>query len=114
MELQSEWTMPVITRHKGIEYKFNPGQIKEVPDDFPVKNIRHFKVVKEGTLNKYKEKKQKEDEERREKIREGQEEKKKKLKEKEEVNLDLNRDGKVDEKDSSIAGKVLANRRYKK
>lgn len=91
MELQSEWTMPVITRHPKtkVEYPFNPGQIKEVPDDFPVKNVRHFKVVKEGTLKKKKEKK-------------------------EEVNLDLNRDGKVDEKDASIAGKVMASRRHKK
>jgi len=60
MEIQSEWTMPVVTRHPKtkIEYKFNPGQIKEVPDDFPVGNLRYFKVVKEGTLKKQQEKKQ--------------------------------------------------------
>ncbi len=63
-EIQSEWTMPVETRYKGIKYSFNPGQIKEVPDDFDVKNkLRHFKVVKEGSLKKYKETKQKEREE---------------------------------------------------
>ncbi len=46
MKIQSEWTMPVITRHKGMEYRFNPEQIKEVPDDFDVENkLRHFKVV---------------------------------------------------------------------
>ena len=35
----------------------------------------------------------------------------KKEKVKEEVNLDLNNDGKVDKKDATIAGKVLANQR---
>ena len=38
--------MPVITRHEGMEYRCNPGQIIEVPDDFDVKNkLRHFKIV---------------------------------------------------------------------
>ena len=56
-EIQSEWTMSVITRHKGIGYQFKPGQVKEVPKDFPMEKVRHFKVVKEGSMNKQKEKK---------------------------------------------------------
>lgn len=84
MKIQSEWEQPVITRHKGVEYQFNPGQIRTVPDDFDMNKVRHFKVV-DGTP--------------------------KVKKEKEEVDLDLNGDGKVDGKDASIAGKVLANQR---
>lgn len=49
--------MPVKTRHKGIDYRFNPGQIKEIPDDFDIKKVRCFKIVKEGSMKKYKEKK---------------------------------------------------------
>ena len=47
MKIKSIWVTPVVTRHKGIEYQFNPGQIREVPDDFDIKKVRHFEIVKE-------------------------------------------------------------------
>lgn len=91
MYIQSEWNKSVKTRHKGVEYEFKPNQIKEVPNDFDINKVRHFKEIADKDVKKEKEKVKKA---------------------KEEVNLDLNNDGKVDGKDASIAGKVLANRRH--
>ena len=57
MKIKSKWDKSVEICINGVTLSFNPGQIKEVPDDFNIKKLRYFEVVEEGTSAK-KDKKQ--------------------------------------------------------